>query len=60
MIEQLKQIEEAELTVERLEVIYECTEDVEIKNIITETILRLQMLLNDICQRMNEQKQIIN
>jgi hypothetical protein len=60
MIEAIKQIEETELTIERLEVVWECTEDYEIKEIITTTILRLQMLLNDICQRMNEQKPIIN
>lgn len=60
MIEAIKQIEETELTIERLEVVWECTEDYEIKEIITTTILRLQMLLNDICQRMNEQKITIN
>lgn len=60
MIEEIKRIEEAELAIERLEVVYECTEDVEIKNIITLTILSLQILLNDTCERMNDQKQIIN
>jgi hypothetical protein len=42
MIETVKQTDEIELTIERLEVVWECTEDIQIKNIITETIIKLQ------------------
>lgn len=60
MEKQIKKIEEVELTIERLEVICECTEDVEIKNTITATILRLQMLLNEVCEDITAQNITMN
>lgn len=54
-IELTNRLEEAEKVIEQLEVVWECAEDVKIKDYITETILHIQICMEETSQELYQE-----
>lgn len=54
--ELINRVAESELAIEQLEVVFECATDVEVKDIICNTIIKLQICLNEWAQELCEEQ----